>query len=343
MECFKIAFFFQICNIFSNFFIKFKTIKNAVPQILSGASNSRRMGWLRNISLDFWQRPLISFSVSCTFLPGFEPRTIKEGHFVIQTWSNNESAEDSYAVRKATLKMNSRMTNTLGLAYWFIQGYQCVKSLEKMKFPYFWQIFPRILQNFEETKRKQNIRSRIYLHHGYAKSIFNSCLQEVWRWCYPSWVSLPRLSLPLSACVSCLSVVSFLLPVELEPSFSSSKQLNWNWHKLEKKVIKGWWNHHDFDEQIWEIAVYPIGITNPKLIKTKWETKIETPVLVLIHCFTHTHDRFFSMRIHVFNCDRRAKKREMHKWISQNLTHNAPRKNDDLIRMEKISRKTANY
>ena len=47
------------------------------PQIFKGASNSNKIGWLRKISLDFKQRPLISFSVSCTFLPGRDPRTAK--------------------------------------------------------------------------------------------------------------------------------------------------------------------------------------------------------------------------------------------------------------------------
>lgn len=45
------------------------------PQILRGASSSRRMGWLRKISRDLRHRPRISFSVSCTFFPGLEPCT----------------------------------------------------------------------------------------------------------------------------------------------------------------------------------------------------------------------------------------------------------------------------
>ncbi len=46
-----------------------------LPQILSGASNSRSIGCERKISLDLRHRPRISFSVSCTFLPGRDPRT----------------------------------------------------------------------------------------------------------------------------------------------------------------------------------------------------------------------------------------------------------------------------
>ncbi len=46
-----------------------------VPHIFRGASSSSSIGWLRKISLDFRHSPLISVSVSCTFLPGFEPRT----------------------------------------------------------------------------------------------------------------------------------------------------------------------------------------------------------------------------------------------------------------------------
>lgn len=45
------------------------------PQILRGASSSRRIGWLRKISRDLRHRPRISFSVSCTFFPGLEPCT----------------------------------------------------------------------------------------------------------------------------------------------------------------------------------------------------------------------------------------------------------------------------
>ncbi len=49
--------------------------KSCLPQILRGASSSRRMGWLRKISLDLRHNPRISFSCSCTFLPGFAPLT----------------------------------------------------------------------------------------------------------------------------------------------------------------------------------------------------------------------------------------------------------------------------
>lgn len=50
-------------------------LKYNLPQILSGASNSSRIGWDKNISLDFKHSPRISFSVNCTFLPGRAPRT----------------------------------------------------------------------------------------------------------------------------------------------------------------------------------------------------------------------------------------------------------------------------
>ena len=48
---------------------------NFLPQIFKGASNSSSIGCDRNISLDFRHSPLISFSESCTFFPGREPRT----------------------------------------------------------------------------------------------------------------------------------------------------------------------------------------------------------------------------------------------------------------------------
>lgn len=52
-----------------------QTKKENLPQIFNGASSSNRIGWDRNISLDFRHRFLISASVSWTFLPGLPPRT----------------------------------------------------------------------------------------------------------------------------------------------------------------------------------------------------------------------------------------------------------------------------
>lgn len=48
------------------------------PQILMGASSSRRIGWLMKISRALVQRNLISYSCSWTCLPGRLPRTAKE-------------------------------------------------------------------------------------------------------------------------------------------------------------------------------------------------------------------------------------------------------------------------
>ena len=53
-------------------------LKAYSPQILRGASSSRRMGWLKKISLDFIHSPRISASVSWTFFPGLEPRTERQ-------------------------------------------------------------------------------------------------------------------------------------------------------------------------------------------------------------------------------------------------------------------------
>lgn len=57
--------------------------KNAVvrhskdePQILMGASSSNKIGWFMKISRAFVQRYLISYSCSCTGLPGRLPRTV---------------------------------------------------------------------------------------------------------------------------------------------------------------------------------------------------------------------------------------------------------------------------
>jgi hypothetical protein len=41
------------------------------------------MGWLRNISLDLRQSPLISDSVSCTFFPGLDPLTEEKPYNVL--------------------------------------------------------------------------------------------------------------------------------------------------------------------------------------------------------------------------------------------------------------------
>lgn len=64
-----------------------------LPQIFNGASNSSRMGCERNISRDFMHRPLISFSVSCTFLPGFEPRTAN-AQIVARMHNKNEETRN---------------------------------------------------------------------------------------------------------------------------------------------------------------------------------------------------------------------------------------------------------
>ena len=42
---------------------------------------------MNNISLDFRQRPRISYSDSCTFLPGLEPRT-KNRNIDINRWKD---------------------------------------------------------------------------------------------------------------------------------------------------------------------------------------------------------------------------------------------------------------
>jgi hypothetical protein len=49
------------------------------PQILIGASNSSKIGWLMNISRAFVHKYLISYSCSWTGLPGRFPRTEREG------------------------------------------------------------------------------------------------------------------------------------------------------------------------------------------------------------------------------------------------------------------------
>ena len=48
-----------------------------LPHIFSGASSSRRIGWLRKSSLDLRHSPLTSDSVKFTVLPGLHPRTTK--------------------------------------------------------------------------------------------------------------------------------------------------------------------------------------------------------------------------------------------------------------------------
>jgi hypothetical protein len=67
------------------------TIKD-VPQILMGASNSSRMGWLMKISRAFVHRYLISYSWSCTGFPGRLPRT---GRLYRQNLSLSRSHNES--------------------------------------------------------------------------------------------------------------------------------------------------------------------------------------------------------------------------------------------------------
>ena len=71
----------QNCKVVILYFSPFVFSANIIrflPQIFRGASSSSKIGWDRKISLDFRHRPLISFSESCTFLPGREPRTTWE-------------------------------------------------------------------------------------------------------------------------------------------------------------------------------------------------------------------------------------------------------------------------
>lgn len=50
--------------------------KCGLPQILSGASSSNKIGCCKNISLDFKQSPRTSDSVIATIFPGRHPRTV---------------------------------------------------------------------------------------------------------------------------------------------------------------------------------------------------------------------------------------------------------------------------
>lgn len=64
----KVCFFWLLFSVISY-------VYQYLPQILRGASSSRRMGWLRKISRDFRHRPLTSASVIWTILPGLHPLT----------------------------------------------------------------------------------------------------------------------------------------------------------------------------------------------------------------------------------------------------------------------------
>lgn len=71
-------FFFGVSNVEHDYNILHSYIKykyHYSPHILRGASNSKRIGCERKISLDFKQSPRISFSVNWTFFPGRDPRT----------------------------------------------------------------------------------------------------------------------------------------------------------------------------------------------------------------------------------------------------------------------------
>ena len=79
------------------------------PQILSGASNSRRIGWLRNSSLDLRHRPLISFSVSWTFLPGRDPRTEKR---IYTSWNFRKVQKHCSSVKDRWMKVGQNLRTT---------------------------------------------------------------------------------------------------------------------------------------------------------------------------------------------------------------------------------------
>lgn len=80
------------------------------PQIFSGASSSRRMGWLRKISLDFRHRPRISPSVSWTFFPGREPLTGRQ----FGALQLRERTEDKHRWRTWSLHLTSSRRATRG-------------------------------------------------------------------------------------------------------------------------------------------------------------------------------------------------------------------------------------
>ena len=74
-----------------------------IPQIFSGSSNSRRIGWERNISRLFKHRPRISLSVNWTFFPGLEPRTAD----VKTLYALHDLFKDAY---RTTNQQNSKNT-----------------------------------------------------------------------------------------------------------------------------------------------------------------------------------------------------------------------------------------
>lgn len=59
--------------------------KNYIPQTFNGASNSNKIGYDIKISLDLIHRPLISYSVKFTYLPGLEPLTVNNFSIIAST------------------------------------------------------------------------------------------------------------------------------------------------------------------------------------------------------------------------------------------------------------------
>lgn len=70
------------------------------PQILSGASSSSRMGWLRKISRDLMQRPRTSASVIWTIFPGRHPRTAAHTTFTrsFRHWCGGRGCDLAYRI-----------------------------------------------------------------------------------------------------------------------------------------------------------------------------------------------------------------------------------------------------
>lgn len=62
-----------------------RLIVTMIPQILRGASNSNRIGWLMKISLALMQSPLTSASVRLTFFPGLLPLTLNNLSMMLST------------------------------------------------------------------------------------------------------------------------------------------------------------------------------------------------------------------------------------------------------------------
>ena len=91
-----------------------------LPQIFKGASSSKRIGCCRNISRDFRQSPLTSFSVIWTVFPGRLPLTAMWSKMI-----NNPNNRSSFNIFDSTTNLAMCIWSITYLRGAFVWCYRC--------------------------------------------------------------------------------------------------------------------------------------------------------------------------------------------------------------------------